>query len=463
MKSFKDKFDKFAQATEEKLNEVKTAIQQKLNENNEKKPESDEDRPDNSADLLQGWTLLGGDRNTRNKNVEFDASDLQSTDVEQSASKEGAPHDTGDAGDAHAEQHGAGEPAKSADDSLENIPLAAEYDNDHENNNDSSRNNSLNYEKVRIADTTKSGSSRSLRVSTPFVDSPSKSPENIGYFFLLSNTIIWNILSLVDAYDLCQLSRTSAHFFKLATNEFLWERLYIKVFRKDNTKVDKALWYEQLQHGGYRSLFGTKLCEENMAKTLRSLHNQSEHNAVEWICKPLVSVSNFFSSTEAKLVMFGLDGSGKTSILYKLVRGEQVKTEHTVGFNHEQVDHKGYKFDIWDLEHKPANQFEFWKTYFPRTNGVIFVVDGTAPELLPQARACMELFISAPQLADLPLLVYVNKRDVVESLSTLQVLVGLNLHYLCNKSGWHIQPCSTTKTDYSIFQGLDWFCEISKK
>lgn len=51
----------------------------------------------------------------------------------------------------------------------------------------------------------------------------------------------------------------------------------------------------------------------------------------------------------------------------------------------------------------------------------------------------MELFISAPQLADLPLLVYVNKRDVVESMSTLQVLVGLNLHYLCNKSGWHVQ------------------------
>ena len=57
----------------------------------------------------------------------------------------------------------------------------------------------------------------------------------------------------------------------------------------------------------------------------------------------------------------------------------------------------------------------------------------------------MELFIAAPQLADLPLLVYVNKRDDVESLSTLQVLVGLNLHYLCNKSGWHIQVLLKTK------------------
>jgi len=277
---------------------------------------------------------------------------------------------------------------------------------------------------------------------------------------------MWNILSMVDAYDLCQLSRSSSRFFKLATNEFLWERLYLKVFRKNNTKVDKALWYEQLHHGGYRALFGTKLCEGQMNKTLKAMQVQTpEHpvNAVEWIFKPLVSVQNFFSATDAKIVMFGLDGAGKTTILYKLVRGEHVKTEHTIGFNHEQIEHKGYKFDIWDLEHKPKNQFEFWKTYFPKSSGVIFVVDGTAPELLPQAKLCLESFVSDPMLSDLPLLVFVNKRDVVESMTTLQVLVGLNLHYLCNKSGWHIQPCSTKENDYSLEEGLDWFCETFKR
>ena len=32
-----------------------------------------------------------------------------------------------------------------------------------------------------------------------------------------------------------------------------------------------------------RSLFGTKLCEDNLNKTLRSLRNLNEHNAVEWL------------------------------------------------------------------------------------------------------------------------------------------------------------------------------------
>jgi len=275
---------------------------------------------------------------------------------------------------------------------------------------------------------------------------------------LLSSAIIWNILSLLEAYDLCQLSRASKQFLKLATNEFLWERLYIKVFRKSNLNVDKALWYEQLRYGGYRSLYGTKLCEEQLNRTLRSLQN-TEHNAVEWICKPLVSVSNFFSSPSVKILMFGLDGAGKTSILYKLVGMDKVRAEHTVGFNTESVEHKGYSFDMWDLEHKPHNAFEFWKTYFKGTRGIIFVVDGTAPEKLPQARAALEAFMAEPTLSQLPLLIFVNKRDVMESMSTLQVLVGLNLHYLCNMSGWHIQPCSAASADHSLSEGLDWLCE----
>jgi len=81
----------------------------------------------------------------------------------------------------------------------------------------------------------------------------------------------------------------------------------------------------------------------------------TEHNAVEWLCKPLVSVTNFFSATDAKVLMLGLDGSGKTSILYKLVRDEKVRTEHTIGFNTENLDYKGYIFELWDLEHKPKS------------------------------------------------------------------------------------------------------------
>jgi len=281
----------------------------------------------------------------------------------------------------------------------------------------------------------------------------------VGQFGRLSNAIIWRILSLLDAVDLCQLSRTSVQFYKLATNEFLWERLYIRTFRKNNLKVDKNLWHEQERYGGYRALYGTKLCEEQLQRTLKSLQNGEPPRAVDWLCKPLVSVQNFFSSPDVKIIMLGLNGTGKTSILYRLIRNEKVRTAHTIGFNHETLEHNGYNFDIWDLEYKPQDTLEFWKVHFTRAKGIIFVVDASSPETLSKAKSTLSSFISEPDLSNLPLLVFLNKRDVVDSMNALQVLVGLNLHHLCNKCGWHIQPCSTLLNDNSLLEGLDWFCE----
>jgi GTPase SAR1 family protein len=36
---------------------------------------------------------------------------------------------------------------------------------------------------------------------------------------------------------------------------------------------------------------------------------------------------------EARIIMIGLDGAGKTTILYKLQLGESVTTVPTIGFN----------------------------------------------------------------------------------------------------------------------------------
>jgi GTPase SAR1 family protein len=47
--------------------------------------------------------------------------------------------------------------------------------------------------------------------------------------------------------------------------------------------------------------------------------------------------------------MVGLDGVGKTSILYRIKLGEVLSTVPTVGFNVETIEHKSLKFTIWDV------------------------------------------------------------------------------------------------------------------
>ena len=49
-------------------------------------------------------------------------------------------------------------------------------------------------------------------------------------------------------------------------------------------------------------------------------------------------------SKQKRILMLGLDAAGKTTVLYRLRLGEDVKTIPTIGFNVEEVEYKNIKF-----------------------------------------------------------------------------------------------------------------------
>lgn len=72
--------------------------------------------------------------------------------------------------------------------------------------------------------------------------------------------------------------------------------------------------------------------------------------------------------------MTGLDGAGKTTILYRLQVGEVVTTIPTIGFNVEQVTYKNLKFQVWDLGGQTSIR-PYWRCYYSNTDAIIYVVD----------------------------------------------------------------------------------------
>lgn len=60
-------------------------------------------------------------------------------------------------------------------------------------------------------------------------------------------------------------------------------------------------------------------------------------------------LSRLFDKKEAWILMLGLDGAGKTTILFKLKLGEVVSSIPTIGFNVETVEYKNIKFTVWDV------------------------------------------------------------------------------------------------------------------
>ena len=52
---------------------------------------------------------------------------------------------------------------------------------------------------------------------------------------------------------------------------------------------------------------------------------------------------------QCKVLMLGLDGAGKTTILYSLKLGEIIHSFPTVGFNVEELHYKALKLMVWDI------------------------------------------------------------------------------------------------------------------
>lgn len=60
-------------------------------------------------------------------------------------------------------------------------------------------------------------------------------------------------------------------------------------------------------------------------------------------------LKQFLAKRDMKILMLGLDASGKTTILYKLKLGDVVAAVPTTGFNVEAVEYKNISFTVWDV------------------------------------------------------------------------------------------------------------------
>ena len=68
-----------------------------------------------------------------------------------------------------------------------------------------------------------------------------------------------------------------------------------------------------------------------------------------------------------RLLLVGMENSGKTTLLYRLKFGQYLHTKPTIGFNSEKVSGftkktKGVTFYMWDVEGKD-NARPLWKSY----------------------------------------------------------------------------------------------------
>ncbi|KZV64411.1 Arf-domain-containing protein [Peniophora sp. CONT] len=227
---------------------------------------------------------------------------------------------------------------------------------------------------------------------------------------------------------------------------------------------------------------------ERMDKARDELHNNVLNVAVEGTEKRALLVfankqdlPNALSSAELteKLGMHelkvtrwhvqpscGTSGVGLFEGLHWLAQNNFDHRSHTVSFNIETVRHQNTDFTLRDFGGHPKIR-PLWKCWSNwGAQALIFVVDCTDRERIDEARDELHNNIFNehwPVVANIercPLLVFANKQDLPNALSSAEMVDKLGMHEVKNR--WHVQPSCAT-TGEGLLEGLHWLSQNVEK
>jgi len=160
----------------------------------------------------------------------------------------------------------------------------------------------------------------------------------------------------------------------------------------------------------------------------------------------------------------------QTTITYQLQLGKHVHTVPTMGHNKETLKHDGVKYDLFDVGGSMLVR-ETWRLYARAADAIIFVVDAHDTARLPEAADSLKkLFFGEDYNTkeakskststiqyDIPLLVFANKQDLPEALTSDKIEQELELEALPVRTRMVI-PCEA-KSGENIQAGLLWLTQ----
>mmetsp|Transcript_19452 Transcript_19452/g.26903 ORF Transcript_19452/g.26903 Transcript_19452/m.26903 type:complete len:213 (-) Transcript_19452:66-704(-) len=126
-----------------------------------------------------------------------------------------------------------------------------------------------------------------------------------------------------------------------------------------------------------------------------------------------------FRKVEFRVLILGIDKSGKTTLLEKI---KSLYTEHeglppgkilpTVGLNIGRAEAFNAKLVFWDLGGQTGLR-SIWEKYYAEAHAVVYVVDVSEPDRFEEAKSAFNKAVGNRDLNGAPVLVLANKRDLV--------------------------------------------------
>jgi len=156
-------------------------------------------------------------------------------------------------------------------------------------------------------------------------------------------------------------------------------------------------------------------------------------------------------SEEFRILMLGLDNSGKTTALKKLAGEDVSHITPTQGFNIKSVQHSGFKLNVWDIGGQKHIR-PYWKNYYANTDAIVYMVDSADIARVDEAAEELTELMAEEGLAGVPTLVYANKQDLLGAKTAAELMEEMDLVQF--KDRWiHVEACSA-KTGDGLEEGM---------
>ncbi|XP_063066247.1 ADP-ribosylation factor-like protein 3 [Engraulis encrasicolus] len=173
----------------------------------------------------------------------------------------------------------------------------------------------------------------------------------------------------------------------------------------------------------------------------------------------LLSVLRRFKNTpeqEVRILLLGLDNSGKTTLLKQLASEDISHITPTQGFNIKSVASQGFKLNVWDIGGQRKIR-PYWRNYYENTDLLIFVIDSADRKRFEETAEELGELLDEDKLSMIPMLIFANKQDLMTAASPAELAEGLKLHSIRDRI-WQIQPCSALSTE-GVQDGMVWLCK----
>ena len=108
---------------------------------------------------------------------------------------------------------------------------------------------------------------------------------------------------------------------------------------------------------------------------------------------------------------------------------------------------------MWDLGGQKSIR-SYWRNYYDGTEALIYVIDSADRARVEETGLELFSLLEQDKLANIPLLIFSNKMDLMTAMTAAEVTDALNLMSVRDRS-WHLEACCA-KTGMGLQEGLDW-------